>query len=102
MSFSPVRLFLALSHLNKGMYLHIVLADVNDGWTYGSFIKHTTYSTGVPSKLTSVFVSNFDHDIIRDIIVNNYDISNIIVFLGDTDRYFTFRLAMELIHLRYL
>ena len=81
---------ISVGHLNKDTYLDVVIVyskesiiDIHLGNGYGSFINHTTYSTGFRSKPQSVSVADFDNDSILDIIISNYDASNVVVFLGD-------------------
>ena len=92
--FSPS--LIAVGHLNKDSHLDVVLVYSDDstigihlGNGYGSFINHTTYSTGFRSKPKSVSVADFDNDSILDIIIINYDASNVVVFLGDGNGNFT-------------
>ena len=87
---------IAVGHLDNDVHLDVVVLYSNHstigihlGNGNGSFVNHTTYSIGDHSQPKSVSVADFDNDGISDIIIVDYDVSNVLVFIGYGNGSFT-------------
>jgi hypothetical protein len=67
-----------------------------DQWGNGSFINHITYPTGTQAQPRSITVADFDNDSILDIIIVNYDASNVLVFIGHGDGSFATPIEIQI------
>ncbi|CAF4233590.1 unnamed protein product, partial [Adineta steineri] len=100
--FTPVMLFStgnnsspyggAAGDFNNDTYIDFVVANylgnsigVLLGFGNGSFAAVVTYSTGDGSRPQSIAISDFNQDTILDIVVANYRLNNIGIFLGRGD-----------------
>jgi hypothetical protein len=62
--------------------------DIFLGYGNGTFASQILYSNGLGSHPSSVAVGDFNNDTLLDIVVANYGINSISVFLGDGNGHF--------------
>ena len=94
---------ITVAHLNNDLHLDIVVVHLIEstitiylGNGNGSFINHISYSTGVQTQPKSISVADFDNDDVLDIIVVNFDSSNVLVFTGDGNGSFTATIEIQI------
>ncbi len=87
---------IAVADLNKDSHLDIVVCNfwgntigIFRGFGNGTFSSQTTYPTGINSAPISIAIGDFNNDSQLDIVVANYNISNIGIFLGYDDGTFS-------------
>ncbi|CAF4171455.1 unnamed protein product, partial [Adineta steineri] len=80
---------IASGDFNNDTILDIVVANSGSdsvsvlfGYSNGSFSNQTTFTTGFESEPYTVAVGHFNKDIFLDIVVVDYGLSNVYVFLG--------------------
>ena len=79
---------IAVGHLNNDAHLDVVVVYFTSstngiylGNGNGSLINHKTYSISDRTQPKSVSAADFDNDAISDIIIVDYDASNVVVFI---------------------
>jgi hypothetical protein len=87
--------YIAVADWNKDSYLDIIVCNtwgntigIFLGFGNGTFSGQTTYSTGIYSLPLAIAIGDFNNDSQLDIVIANYNISNIGIFLGyDNDTF---------------
>ncbi len=83
-------------YLNKDSYLDIIVCNklsnnigIFLGFGNGTFSSQTTYPTGQNSRPSAIAIGDFNNDSWLDIVVANYYIANIGIFLGNDNGTFS-------------